>query len=138
MNRKKILVVDDDRVILKTLSLKLKDKGFEVFTAMDDSQAVNTVRTQKPDLIILDLTFPPQVGVVAWDGFVIMDWLKRIDEAKNVPVIVVTGGDPAKFEARAKAAGATAFFHKPIDNEELLGLVQKTLESGDAPSTPAQ
>jgi CheY-like chemotaxis protein len=137
MNQKKILVVDDDLVVLKSLSFKLKAKGYDVYTATDGSQAVNTVRTQKPDLIILDLTFPPQVAGVAWDGFVIMDWLKRIDEAKNVPVIVVTGGDPAKYETRAKAAGATAFFHKPIDNEELLGIVQKTLESGDAPSKPA-
>jgi CheY-like chemotaxis protein len=134
---KKILVVDDDMVILKVLAFKLKGKGYDVYTATDGAQAVSTVRTQKPDLIILDLTFPPQVAGVAWDGFVIMDWLKRVDEAKNIPVIVVTGGDPAKYEAKARAAGATAFFHKPLDSEELLGVVQKTLDSGDALGKPA-
>ena len=133
MNPKKVLIVDDDVIILKTLSTKLKAKGYDVCTASDGSQAVNAVRTQRPDLILLDLTFPPEVGGVGWDGFRIMDWLKRIDEAQNVPIMVVTGGDPAKFEAKAKAAGATAFFHKPIDHDELLGAIERAFGNGGAP-----
>ena len=130
MNRKKILLVDDDPVILKALSIKLKAKNYDVFTAMDGSEAVGAVRKQKPDLILLDISFPPDVGSgggVPWDGFRIMEWLKRIDEAANTPIIVITGGDPAKYEARALSVGATAFFHKPINHDGLLAEIEKIL-----------
>lgn len=127
MNKKKILVVDDDAVVTKALSIKLQGRGYEVVTAVDGAQAVNAVRTQRPDLILLDITFPTAVGSVAWDGFLIMEWLKRLEEAVNVPIIVITGGDRDKYESRAKAAGATAFFHKPLSHDELLGLIHQTL-----------
>jgi two-component system, OmpR family, KDP operon response regulator KdpE len=129
---KRLLIVDDDPVILKALSMKLKTKGYEVFTAMDGANAVKLVRTQRPDLILLDLTFPPEVTGVPWDGFRIMDWLKRMDEAVGIPILVITGNDPAKYEMKAKDAGATAFFRKPIDNEELLYVIEK--EFGKRPT----
>ncbi len=59
MKRKKILAVDDDPVVLKALTIKLEAKGYQVVPAVDGSQAVSAVRTQKPDLILLDLTFQP-------------------------------------------------------------------------------
>ena len=130
MNGKKILLVDDDPVILKSLSIKLNAKGYEVVTALDGSQAVSAVRTQKPDLILLDLTFPPDVahgGGLAWDGFIIMQWLKRMEEAASIPIIVITGGDPAKYEERARQVGATAFFHKPIDHDGLFDVIGTAL-----------
>src|SRR5437773_140530 len=88
-NGHKILVVDDNKVILKILSMKLGASGYQVITAEDGSGAVNAVRTQKPDLILLDINFPPDVahgGGVPWDGFRIMDWVRRLDEAKNIPI----------------------------------------------------
>jgi two-component system alkaline phosphatase synthesis response regulator PhoP len=132
MNGKKLLVVDDDPVILKALSFKLESKGYRVVTATDGSSAVNAVRTQKPDLILLDLTFPPEVTGVPWDGFLIMDWLKRVEESAGIPIVVITGGDPAKYEAKAKAAGAAAFFRKPINHEGLLAVIEQTLGSATA------
>src|SRR5689334_12871467 len=77
---KKILIVDDSLIILKTLSIKLKAAGYQVFTAVDGSEAVSTVRRERPHLILLDIGFPPDVGHgggVAWDGFLIMTWLRR-------------------------------------------------------------
>ena len=134
MNKKKILVVDDDAVVIKALSIKLKANDFEVLTAMDGATAVNAVRTLKPDLILLDITLPADMSSVAWDGFRIMEWLKRLDEAINIPFIVITGGDREKYEARAMAAGATAFFHKPISHEELFDLIRQTLNLASATS----
>jgi two-component system response regulator GlrR len=130
MNHKKILVVDDDPVILKSLSLKLTAKGYVVMTASDGSQAVSSVRADPPDLILLDLTFPPDVahgGGVAWDGFLIIQWLKRMEEAVNIPIVVITGGDPAIYEAKARQIGAVAFFHKPIDHEGLFEIINREL-----------
>jgi len=130
LKRKKILVVDDSPVILKTLSMKLKSRGYDVLTAEDGSVAVSTARRERPDLILLDITFPPDVGHgggVPWDGFLIMDWLKRMDEAKDIPIFIITGGDPERYKARSMAAGAVAFFQKPINNEELLSAIQDEL-----------
>jgi len=130
MNRKRILVVDDNEVVVKALSLKLKSAGYDVLQATDGSGAVSAARTDKPDLIVLDINFPPDVahgGGVPWDGFLIIDWLHRIDEAKKTPIIVITGGEPAKYKDRSLAAGAVAFFQKPINNEELLAAIEKAL-----------
>ena len=138
MSRKKILVVDDNQVILRTISMKLTSEGYDVITAEDGSEAVSSVRREKPDLILLDISFPPDVahgGGLAWDGFLIMEWLRRLEEGKNVPIIVITGGDPVKYKDRALAAGAVSFFHKPIDNDELLAIVAQTL--GKSTEEPA-
>jgi CheY-like chemotaxis protein len=141
MNGKRILVVDDSVVIRKATSMKLVANGYEVITAEDGGEAVAAVRRSKPDLILLDISFPPDVahgGGVAWDGFLIMEWLRRLDEARGIPIVVITGGDPVKFKDRALAAGAVSFFHKPIDNDELLAVIRKVLEekSGSETTTP--
>ena len=130
MSPKKILVVDDNPVIVKTLSMKLKANGYEVASALDGAQASVSVRTNKPDLILLDISFPPDaanISGVAWDGFLIIDWIRRIEGVQKIPIIIITGGDPKIYKERSMAAGATAFFHKPINNDELLDVIQKTL-----------
>jgi len=139
MTPRKILIVDDSVIVLKALSLKLKASGYNVLTAEDGAVAVSTARRERPDLILLDISFPPDVahgGGVPWDGFLIMDWLRRMDEAKDIPIIIITAGDPEKLKARSMAAGAAAFFQKPINNDELLVTIQRILGEG-APETPA-
>lgn len=129
---KKILVVDDDPVIQKAFGIKLKSSGYEVLTATDGSTAVNVVRTQKPDAILLDINFPDDFGSVAWDGFRIMEWLKRMDEATKIPIFIISGGNPDKYVARARELGAVAFFRKPIIHEELVAALQRVLVSEPA------
>jgi two-component system cell cycle response regulator DivK len=126
---RKILVVDDNDVVLKTFELKLKSVGFEVLTAKDGSAAVSISREQQPDLIVLDINFPPDVGSsgLQWDGFNIMEWMARFREVSDIPVIIVTSGEPAKFKARAFAAGAVAFFQKPVNHDEFLVAVRRVL-----------
>jgi CheY-like chemotaxis protein len=138
MNRKKILVVDDSPLILKLMSIKLTAKGYDVITAADGGAAVSAVRQHKPDLILLDLSFPSDVahgGGVPWDGFLIMGWLKRLEEARHIPIIVITGGDPAQYKDKALAAGAVSFFRKPIDNDALLAVIRENLgqETAETP-----
>ncbi len=140
MSRKKILVVDDSQLILKMMSMKLTASGYDVVTAEDGGDAVSAVRQERPDLILLDITFPPDVahgGGVGWDGFLIMNWLQRMEEAKTIPIIVITGGDPAQYKDRALAAGAASFFHKPIDNDALLAVIQDILEGKTPVQEPA-
>ena len=127
---KKILIVDDNEVILKTVSLKLQGAGYKVVTALDGAEAVAAVRRDAPDLILLDISFPPDVGGVEWDGFRIMAWLHRLEAVKKTPVIIITGGEDAKYKERAVAAGAVAYFHKPIDHDDLLKVIRATLSGG--------
>src|SRR5262249_12267931 len=109
--------------------------GFDAVVAEDGGEAVRTVRYDPPDLIIMDVIFPPDVssgGGVAWDGFLIMDWLRRVDLATNTPFIVITGGDPVESAKRAQATGAVGFFQKPLDYAALIGLVCQILDSATA------
>jgi CheY-like chemotaxis protein len=126
---RKILVVDDNPVVLKAFELKLKALGFNVITATEGAGAVSLARAEQPNLMVLDINFPPDVGSsgLQWDGFNIMQWMHRFKEAADIPVIIITGGDPEKFKARALAAGAVAFFQKPINNEEFLLTVRRIL-----------
>jgi CheY-like chemotaxis protein len=130
MNGKRVLVVDDNLVEARVLSNKLRSQGYEVVLAQDGAAAVSTARKQKLDLILLDILYPPDVGHgggVAWDGFLILNWLRRMDEAKDVPIIFVTGADPKKYRDRAMKAGAVNFFSKPIKADELMAAVNVAL-----------
>ena len=129
---KTILIVDDDPVILKTISSKLGYDGYSVVTAQDGSEAIGAVRDAKPDLIVLDINFPPDVGAggrVTWDGFQIMSWLRGLKEANHIPFIIMSSGDPAQYERPSLARGALAFFRKPVDHKGLLLVIKKALGS---------
>jgi CheY-like chemotaxis protein len=120
---KKILIVDDDEVVLKTLTLKLQGAGYQVFTATDGAKAVGAEHKQKPDLVLLDIGFPPEVDGVPWDGFRLMDWFQRLDAAKKIPIIIITRSEDPKCKEQAARSGAAAFFHKPIDHAALLKVI---------------
>ena len=126
---KRILVVDDNSIIRKVVEKKLTYAGYQVLTAMDASAAIGAIKKEIPDLILLDLLFPPdpmEVGM-HWDGFGIIRWLQNMSGASQAPVIIISGTDPAKYRDRCLAAGATAYLHKPLNMDELLASVQNAL-----------
>jgi len=135
---KKILVVDDNPVVLKALTAALEPNGYIVLTARDGAEVFNIVRREKPDLLLLDIFFPPDLieSGNTWDAFLIMRWLQRMDEARDTPVIVVSVADPEKYRDRCLAAGARAFLHKPVDSRELLDTVQLILDRRAEANTP--
>jgi len=134
--RKRILVVDDNEVVLKTTSLKLQVAGYEVFTALDGAEGVAAVRKNKPDLVLLDISFPPDVSGMTWDGFRIMEWLHRVDDSTSIPIIVISGVVDDKNRERAIASGAVAFFSKPVNMDEMLRVIRATL-AASANQSPA-
>ncbi len=135
------MVVDDDQVLLKTLSQHLKAGGYQTFTASDGPGAVSIVSQEKPDLILLDLLFPPDamnVGGALQDGFFIMEWLRRMGEAENIPVIIISADHSPKDRKHALEAGAVAFFSKPIDRAALLASIRTVFgEAGTDPMPKA-
>jgi CheY-like chemotaxis protein len=129
-NARKILVVDDDEVILRTLSIALSSNGYYAYLASDGPEAVRVVTREKPDLIVLDIVFPvdaSNVGGALQDGFFIIQWLRRMGEAQDIPIIVISGDNSTKDKQRALDAGAVGFFTKPIDHVALLDTINKVL-----------
>jgi CheY-like chemotaxis protein len=125
---KRVLIVDDDAVILKTLSLKLQAAGYQVIAASDGSDAIRAMREEKPDMIVLDVYFPPDIGAgVSWDGFRLMKWLGAVEGSKRIPVIFITGSPAVAFKQRVLASGALGVFEKPIDHAKLITLIQRGL-----------
>ncbi len=124
---KTILVVDDNEIVIKTITLKLQGAGYRVVSAMDGSEAMAAARKESPDLILLDISFPPDMGSVQWDGFRIMEWFHRLDTAKKIPIIIITGNEDPKAKERATQTGAVAYFQKPIEHDYLLKVVRATL-----------
>jgi two-component system KDP operon response regulator KdpE len=121
MANSKILIVDDDPDLRQALRLRLRANKYDTMNAVDGYSAIALAYKERPDLIILDL------GLPAGDGFVVLDRLQKDDKLSTIPVIVLTARDPQSSERRALQAGAVAFFQKPADNAELLGVIRASL-----------
>jgi CheY-like chemotaxis protein len=132
---RKILVVDDNKVVLKAMYFALTEKGYRVMMAESGAETISILHKDKPDLILLDLDFPPDtvnIGGALRDGFLIIDWARRMCDAEKIPVIIISSTDPEKYKDRAHAAGILTFFHKPVDKQKLLDAIHATL--GDVPA----
>lgn len=125
---KTVLVVDDDPVFLKAVSMRLKSEGYDVITASEGSEAIQIARRNKPDVLVLDIELTRDVAGVPWDGFTVISWLKRFDDLKNIPIVMATAGDAAKYTKKAFSTGASAFFHKRMDPQMLLALISRSLQ----------
>jgi CheY-like chemotaxis protein len=122
-----VLVVDDDAVILRTAAARLQAAGYQVITAADPAEAIGAVREKKPDFILLDIDFPPDVasgGCLGWDGFRLMYWLRGLQNTAGARFIIITGTGTDEFRERALTAGAKHFFTKPIDFGRLVSALQ--------------
>jgi len=120
--KKRILIVDDERDIVKALTIRLSRAGYEVVTAFDGVQGIFMAHKEKPDLIILDIRMP------AANGFSVAEKLKESTETDGVPVIFLTGSPEKNSEEKALALGARFYVKKPYDPEELLDAIERALE----------
>jgi two-component system, cell cycle response regulator DivK len=131
---KKILVIDDNKIILKSLFFLLRNGGYEVCLAESGAEAIKMLRTQKPDLVLLDLNLPPEsidsVGLFN-DGLIVIDWARRMGFDEKIPVIIISSEDPAKYQDRARQSGIVTFFQKPVDKVQLLAAVE-VFTAGDS------
>ena len=129
MKAKRILVVEDDKVTQKLIADVLKSAGYEVVTAHNGATAVKTAREQEPDLVTLDIHLAKDSPDDSWDGFSVASWLRRVNEGKPKPVIIVVSGlDPAKNIENAASVGAYTFLPKPIEKQKLLETVAAALK----------
>jgi CheY-like chemotaxis protein len=118
-NLKKILVVDDDPVVGKSFERVLGSKGYAVITAGNGEEALKKLSSEDYDLVFTDIKMPGMSGIeVAERVKANQPWL---------PVVIVTGYGSEAQEARAQAAGVSAFLNKPLSPEMIVGTTEMTL-----------
>ncbi len=120
--KKKILIVDDERDIVKALMIRLQGAGYEVVTAFDGAQAIFVAHKENPDLILLDIRMP------AGNGFSVAEKLKDSKNTLSIPVIFLTGSPERDSEEKAMTLGARFYIKKPYDPEELMDAIKRALE----------
>jgi len=118
----KILVVDDEDRNLRLLKLLLTSFGYGVLTASNGEEALEKVHDIPPDVILLDIMMPKI------DGFEVARQLKREEETKSIPIVMVTALNEVEDRVKALEAGADDFLNKPVDKTELRARVQSLVK----------
>jgi CheY-like chemotaxis protein len=128
--RRRILIADDDLVILKTVGGFLERQGYAVLACQDGPSAVQKARSEKPDLAVIDLGMqsPRPLICPIFDGYTLMGWFRSMPETARMPVIVLTGSDEPETNQRCMLAGASATMHKPADMQQLLNTIRLELD----------
>lgn len=116
MNKKTILVADDDPAILDSIQIILEDEGYEVLTTVN-GETVGKMFEEQPDLLLLDIWMSGQ------DGRDICKALKSQDTTRHIPIIMISANKDT--EEMSKIAGANDFISKPFEIDELLNKVKK-------------
>ena len=117
----KLLLVEDNELNRDMLSRRLIRKGFEVVMAEDGQSGVALAATEKPDLILMDLSLP---GMDGWEA---TRKLKADPDTRNIPVIALTAHAMRMDEEKARAAGCDDYATKPVEWARLLEKIQTLL-----------
>lgn len=120
---KKILAVDDERHIVRLVEVNLQRAGYEVVTAFDGKEALEKVKSEKPDLVVLDVMMP------FMDGFEVLRNLKANPETAEIPVIMLTAKAQDADVFRGWQSGVDCYLTKPFNPMELLTFVKRIFDS---------
>jgi len=118
-----IIIVDDDKLILKELSNMLKGEGYNIITACDGYEAYKAIISNKPKLVITDKTMPK------FSGYDLLDSLKNIPETNRIPVILISISNNPNEEATAYEKGFFDYISKPVREMTLKAKVKRALKS---------
>ena len=116
----RILVVDDDLEIGRTVRFALEAKGYEVINATDGNQGLALAETEDPDLIILDMMMPKR------SGFLVLEKL-RSSHSVPVRVIMITANEGSRHKAYAEMLGVDDYIRKPFSMDRLLDSVERLI-----------
>jgi len=126
--RAKILVVDDQKDIVDTVSFSLQQEGYEVLTAFDGQEALKIARTEQPDLIVLDVMLPKE------NGYQVARYLREDEKEGKLPkrtkILMLTARtvpEKQREEFLQTWSGAEVFMYKPFDLDELVRQVGEML-----------
>lgn len=119
----KILVVDDEKPIVKIIKANLETEGYEVVCAYDGIEALEAVAASHPDLVVLDVMMPRM------DGWTVLRTLRSKPETADLPVIMLTALTDIEHMDRGAREGSDVYLTKPFDPTELLALVERLLRA---------
>ncbi len=122
MNKKKILLVEDEKVLIETVTLRLEAFGYEVISAYDGFEGLEKAKKEKPDLIILDLMLPKM------DGYKVCGLLKADTRYNKIPIIMFTARAQESDKKMGKEVGADAYITKPFEPQALLEKIRYLLK----------
>jgi two-component system, sensor histidine kinase and response regulator len=118
---KKILVIEDDESIRRSVGMMLRISGFEAFYAENGSIGLQMATQSMPDVIICDIAMP------VMDGYSFIQELRKNPATTKIPVIFLTAKASEEDQAKGKALGANAYLTKPIWPADLMKMVQEQL-----------
>lgn len=119
MAAKRVLICDDDPVILRLIQVNLELEGYDVLLAHHGEEAYEVATAEKPDMIILDIMMP------RWDGYQTCEKLKANDETQAIPVVFLSAKAQASDIERGKAFGVDEYLTKPFDPADLIDVVER-------------
>lgn len=119
---KKILIVDDEPNIVMSLEYTFKKNNYEVFIARDGQEALDILKLQLPDIIILDVMMPMV------DGFATLEQIKQDERLKNCKVIFLSAKNKEKDIEKGLALGANLYVIKPFSIKKLVEQVQNLIQ----------
>jgi len=123
VKRKRILIVEDDRLSLVVLRQLLTAQGYEILHSSEGWEGINRARNEQPDLIVMDIKLPDISGL---DATLL---LKKDDQTRDIPIIAVTACVTPRDKANALNSGCAAYIAKPVDIGNLLRTVELFLPS---------
>ncbi len=125
MSKKKVLIVDDSGLVRLVVRDELSKAGYDTYTASSGDKAIKFCKTNKPDLILLDVMLP---GI---NGFETCERLKNDPETKRIPVVFMTAKDHPEDIQSGKRAGAAGYLIKPFEGDELQKTVSKLISKSN-------
>ena len=114
MEKKKILIIDDERDLVDFVKIRLETNDYQVFSAYSGEEGIVTCVRENPDLVLLDILIPKI------DGFKVCQALKKAPSTAGIPIIMLTAKDRTEDIKSAKEAGADGYIIKPFDSATLL------------------
>jgi two-component system alkaline phosphatase synthesis response regulator PhoP len=118
---KRILIVDDDEMVLMALGELLKPEGYEVHTVSSGQEALERLDKNAYDLLMLDIIMPEM------DGFELCRRIREKDVHRETPIVFLTAKSQEQDRAQGIEAGANLFLSKPISPDKLLGIISDTI-----------
>ena len=119
MSKAKILIIDDEREIVDTVSLMLKARDYSIVSALDGQDGLDKAKSEQPDLILLDILMP------GMDGYAVCLKLKSSKNTKNIPVVIISGKAEREAIVKTHGLGVCDFIVKPFNLPTLLGKIGK-------------
>lgn len=125
MSKKRVMIVEDDALLVRALQISLLNKGHDVTTCLNGVDAVKSLMDARPDVVVLDLRLPD------CDGWFLVELIKKLEACKDLPLIFMSVLEPDQRKLRD--CKPCTYIQKPFDISQLMHEVDRSLRHGYPP-----